>query len=179
MNGPMTAGGVTGEELPVPHVEFEVTLTERGYRGVLLHLAALRLRFVPFVLGFAALLAYGSAMRTEAAGLFAAALAIPVVLWGYLAWVSASPSARALYASVAYGLSDEALTYRSAEGDGEIRWAEVRRWREAAEHILVYVTGTTYLLIPVSQLDDVLAERVRAVLREKVGPEVRSTRRMR
>lgn len=179
MNGPVTAEGVTGEGRPTPHVRFETTLTERGYRGVLLHLAALRLRFVPFVLGFAAFLAYGSGMRTEAVGLFAAAIAIPVVLWGYLAWVSASPSARALYAPVSYEFTDEALTYRSAEGDGEIRWADVRRWREAAQHILVYVTGTTYLLVPVDQLDDAVAEQARAVLREKVGPEVRSARRMR
>jgi len=160
-------------------VRFEVALTERGYRGVLLHLAALRLRFVPPVLGLAAFLAYGSGMRTEAVGLFAVVIAIPVVLWGYLAWVSASPSARSLYAPVTYEFTPEALVYRSPEGDGEIAWADVRRWREAASHILIYVSASNYLLVPVADLDEAVCERVRAALLERVGPAVRTARRMR
>lgn len=86
-------------------VDFNVTLTERGYRNVLLHLAALRLRFVPPALGMAAMFAYVSGMRTEAIVLFAGGIAIPVVVWGYLAWLSGSPSSRALYAPVRYKLT--------------------------------------------------------------------------
>jgi hypothetical protein len=156
-----------------------VTLTERGYRGVLMHLAALRLRFVPPALGLAALLAYSAGMRTEAIGLFAAALAIPIVLWGYLAWVSASPSSRALYVPVEYELTGSALVYRSQEGDGEIEWEQVSRWREAAEHILIYLAGTTYLLVPLSELEPAVRDALEGHLRERVGPPARRARHMR
>lgn len=160
-------------------LRFTVTLTERGYRGVLMHLAALRLRFIPPALGFAALLAYSAGMRTEAIGLFAAALAIPIVLWGYLAWVSASPSSRALYVPVEYELTGSAIVYRSQEGDGEIEWERIFRWREAAEHILIYIAGTTYLLVPLSGLEPAVREALEEHLRERVGPPARRARRMR
>jgi hypothetical protein len=160
-------------------LRFTVTLTERGYRGVLMHLAALRLRFVPPALGFAALLAYTAGMRTEAIGLFAAALAIPIVLWGYLAWVSASPSSRSLYVPVEYELTGSAIVFHSEEGDGEIEWERVARWREAAEHILIYVTGSTYLLVPLSELETTAHAALEEQLRERVGPPARRARRMR
>lgn len=165
-------------ENPAP-LRFTATLTERGYRGVLLHLAALRLRFVPPALGFAALFAYGAGMREQAIVLFAGALAIPIVLWGYLAWVSSSPSSRALYASVDYEFTDAGIRYRSAEGDGQIGWEMIGRWRTAADHVLIYVTGSTYLLIPVSTLEPDLAEALESELRDHVGPAARRARRMR
>jgi hypothetical protein len=160
-------------------VSFDIVLTERGYRGVLLHLAALRLRFVPPALGMAALFTYGAGMRTEAIALFSGALAIPIVLWGYLAWLSRSPSSHSLYTPVRYELTVEAITYSSAEGDGRIDWDSVTRWREAAEHLLVYVTSSIYLVLPIDDLGEDTLREVEAMLADKVGPKGRRTRRLR
>ena len=162
-----------------PPLSFDVTLTERGYRGVLLHLAALRLRFVPPALGMAALLAYSGGMRTEAIALFAGALAIPIVFWGYLAWLSGSPTSRSLYAPVHYELSGEAITYSSAEGDGHLAWDSIVRWREAAGHLLVYVSSSNYLLLPLEDLSEDARPELEAMLAEKVGPRGRRAKRLR
>jgi hypothetical protein len=160
-------------------ISFDATLTERGYRGVLLHLAALRLRFVPPALGMAALLAYSAGMRTEAIALFAGALAIPIVFWGYLAWLSGSPTSRSLYTPVHYVLTGEAITYSSAEGDGQIAWDSIVRWREAAGHLLVYVTSSNYLLLPMEGLAEGTLASLEAMLSEKVGPRGRRAKRLR
>jgi hypothetical protein len=160
-------------------VRFNVTLSERGYRGVLLHLAALRLRFVPPVLGLAAMLAYGAGMRTEAIALFAGGIAIPLVVWGYLAWLSSSPSSRALYAPVRYEFTDRGIVYASDEGDGVLPWDGVKRWREAVGHLLIYVSGSSYLLVPLDDLSSETRGRVEEALRNKVGPSGRRARRLR
>jgi hypothetical protein len=160
-------------------ISFDATLTERGYRGVLLHLAALRLRFVPPALGMAALLAYSAGMRTEAIALFAGALAIPIVFWGYLAWLSGSPTSRSLYTPVHYVLTGEAITYSSAEGDGQIAWDSIIRWREAAGHLLVYVSSSNYLLLPLDDLPEHTRRELEAMLAEKVGPRGRRAKRLR
>ncbi|MBE0417038.1 MAG: YcxB family protein [Coriobacteriia bacterium] len=160
-------------------VDFNVTLTERGYRNVLLHLAALRLRFVPPALGMAAIFAYASGMRTEAIVLFAGGIAIPVVVWGYLAWLSGSPSSRALYAPVRYKLTGGGIAYSSAEGDGVLAWDGVERWREAAGHLLIYVSGSTYLLVPVDGLSPEVRDAVENALRDRVSPPGRRPRRLR
>lgn len=160
-------------------VTFDVTLTERGYRGVLLHLAALRLRFVPPALGMAALFAYAVGMRTEAIMLFGGGIAIPIVVWGYLAWLSGSPSSRPLYAPVRYDLTEEGISYASPEGDGEIAWDSIVRWREAAEHLLIYMSGSNYVLVP---MDGVSAETRRAIetmLVDRVGSRGRRAKRLR
>lgn len=156
-----------------------LTLTERGYRGVLLHLAARRLRFVPPVLGFAAFVAYGAGARAQAVTLFLGALAIPIVLWGYLAWVSKSPNARSLYETTTYEFTDGGILYRSAQEQGRVDWDQVSRWREVAEHVLVYLTGSTYLLLPVGELDPALRAGLERILREKLGPAGRRARPMR
>jgi hypothetical protein len=162
-----------------PPISFDVTLTERGYRGVLLHLAALRLRFVPPALGMAAMLAYSAGMRTEAIALFAGALAIPIAFWGYLAWLSRSPTSRSLYIPVHYELTGEAITYSSAEGDGRLAWDSIVRWREAAGHLLVYVSSSNYLLLPMEGLADGTLQSLEAMLTEKVGPRGRRAKRLR
>lgn len=150
--------------------EFEVTLAERGYRAVLLHLSALKLRFVPPALGMAGLLAYGAGMRTEAIGLFGAAVAVPVVVWGYLAWLAGSPSARPLYAPVRYVFTDTGVRYASPEGDGAIEWGTLKRWREAAGHVLLYLSSSKYLLIPVEEMPEPVRAAFIARLTEQLGP---------
>lgn len=172
---PREASGPTGGS----DVHLRVHLTERGYRSVLLHLAALRLRFVPPVLGMFGMLAYAAGMRTEAIALFGGVVAIPVVVWGYLAWLSGSPSSRPLYTPVEYRLTEAGVGYRSAEGDGEIGWDSVVRWREAAGHLLIYVSGSNYLLIPLEDVAHETREALEAVLRERVGPPGRRAGRLR
>ncbi len=159
----MTAPG--GQALVI-----ETQLTERGYRGVLLHLAALRLRFAPLALGLAGMLTYGSGYRTEALGLFGALIAIPIVLWGYLTWLTGSPSSRPLYVPVRYVFDDDAVRFESPEGDGEIPWDDLSRWREAAGHILLYLTGTRYLVIPVEPMPEQTRSALEALLGDKLGP---------
>ena len=158
---------------------FDVTLTERGYRSVLIHLAALRLRFVPPALGIAALLAYSAGMRTEAIALFGGGIAIPIVVWGYLAWLSGSPSSRALYAPVTYRFTEDGIAYASGEGDGQLAWDSVVRWKEAAGHLLIYVSGSNYLLLPTDGLASATVERIETTLADKVGPRGRRARRLR
>lgn len=147
----------------------ETRLTERGYRAVLLHLAALRLRFAPFALGMAGMLLYGGGYRTEAIGMFAALIAIPVVLWGYLTWMTASPSSRPLYVPVRYTFTTQDVLYESEEGDGRLSWEELGRWREAVGHVLLYLSSTRYLVIPVEQLTTQERDRLEALLEEKLG----------
>lgn len=164
---------------PAGDLAFEVTLTEKGYRGVLLHLAARRLRFVPPVLGVAAMFAYGAGMRTEAIGLFGGVVAIPVAVWGYLAWLAGSPTARQLYAPVSYTFSERGIGYTSPEGDGEIGWDGVRRWREAAGHVLLYVSASKYLLVPADDLDEQTRRSLLSWLHERIGPSGRQPGRLR
>lgn len=171
-------GYAEGGDHATPPLGFTVTLTERGYRRVLIHLAALRLRFVPPALAFGGVYAYAADGRTEAAGLFLAAIALPITVWGYLAWVSGSPRSQALYAPVQYEFGVNGIAYRSPDGDGEIEWRRVRRWREAVEHILVYVSGAAYVLVPVEDLDEVMRSRLHDELTKRVGPAGR-VRRMR
>ncbi|MBW6467808.1 MAG: YcxB family protein [Coriobacteriia bacterium] len=158
---------------------FDVTLTEQGYRRVLLHLAALRLRFVPPALGMAALLAYSAGMRTEAIALFGGGIAIPIVVWGYLAWLSGSPSSRSLYAPVHYEFTGEGIVFASPEGDGELAWDSVVRWKEAADHLLIYVSGSNYLLLPIDGLAAATLDRIEFALADKVGPRGRRAGRLR
>ncbi|HET6498470.1 MAG TPA: YcxB family protein [Coriobacteriia bacterium] len=157
---------------------FTVTLTERGYRRVLIHLAALKLRFLPPALTFGGMYAYAAGGRVEGAGLFLAAIALPVTLWGYLSWVSGSPRSRALYEPISYEFGPEEIAYHSPDASGAIGWERVTRWREAAGHILLYVSGAAYVLVPVEELDDVTRARLRDLLTQRVGP-ARRVRRMR
>lgn len=161
-----------------PSVAFTAELTERGYRRVLIHLAALKLRFVPPVLAFVGVYAYGVGGRVEAAGFFLAALALPISVWGYLSWVSGSPRSQVLYTAVSYVFGPLGITYASSAGDGEIDWARITRWREAVGHILLYVSRASYILVPTEEVEDAVLERVRTQLTERVGPSGRS-RRMR
>ena len=147
----------------------ETQLTARGYRSVLLHLAALRLRFAPLALGMAGMLSYGAGYRTEALGLFGALIAIPIVLWGYLSWLTSAPSSRPLYVPVRYTFTAEGILYESAEGDGELAWEDLTRWREATGHVLLYLSGSRYLVIPVEQLAEEDRTRLEGLLGEKLG----------
>ncbi len=158
-NTPVDAA--VGAHSDPPPVEFESVLTPRGYRGVMLHLAARTLRFAPALVAIAGMVAYGTGARTAGFTLFATLLAIPLVVWGYVSWLANSPSATPLYAPVTWRFSKEGIRYSSAEGDGEIEWQAVSRWRAVVDHLMLYVTGSNYLLIPI---DAVPAER-RADLR--------------
>ncbi len=149
-------------------MEFESALTEDGYRRVLIQLAARRLRFAPAIVGAAAFIAYGSGLRTEALGLFGTLLAVPLVVWGYVSWLSGSPSARQLYVPVRYSLNPDGVCYSSAEGDGELAWSEVVRWRKAAGHLLLYVSSSRYLLLVVDGLAEETQAAVEGVLSDKV-----------
>lgn len=171
--------GVGGREPSCEPLIVGVRVDERGYRRVLLHLAALRLRFVPPLLGLLAFSAYAAGARTEAATLFLGALAIPIVLWGYLAWLSKSPRSRSVYAPVRYEFTDAAIAYRASESEGIIPWDQVVRWREAADHLLVYVSSSSYLLVPLADLESGVQARLRQILTEHVAPLNRRARRIR
>ena len=143
-------------------VMFTATLTPRGYRGVMLHLAARALRFAPPLVAIGGVIAYGSGASATGFTMFAALLAIPLVVWGYVSWLANSPSATVLYTPVAWVFSTERIGYSSAEGDGQIAWSSVTRWRSVADHLMLYTSGSNYVLIPV---EDVPVE-LRAELRE-------------
>ncbi len=153
-----------------PSVAFETTLAPRGYRDVLLHLAARRLRFAPMAVAIAGMLAYGSGLRTEALGMFAALIAIPVVLWGYLSWLTGAPSSAPLYRPVRYTFGEAGIGYESEDGDGSIAWEEIVRWREANGHLLLYPGSSRYVVIPVEQLAETDRRAVEDLLGRKVGP---------
>ncbi|MDY0088572.1 MAG: YcxB family protein [Coriobacteriia bacterium] len=167
------------QERPSDRLVVTVSPNDRGYRRVLLHLAALRLRFVPPVLGLLALLAYSAGARTEAVALFLGALAIPIVVWGYLAWLSKSPRSQSLYATVTYEFTSDNIIYHSSFGEGTIRWDQVLRWREVAEHVLIYVSGSSYLLLPLSDLEEPASACLRETLEQHVGRVDRRSRRIR
>ncbi|MBS3956232.1 MAG: YcxB family protein [Clostridiales bacterium] len=143
-------------------VAFTATLTPRGYRGVMLHLAARALRFAPPLVAIGGVIAYGSGASATGFTMFAALLAIPLVVWGYVSWLANSPSAKVLYTPVAWVFSGEQIGYSSAEGDGQIAWSSVTRWRNVVDHLMLYTSGSNYVLIPV---EDVPLE-LRPTLRE-------------
>lgn len=71
------------------------------------------------------------------------------------------------------------IAYSSAEGDGVLAWDGVERWREAAGHLLIYVSGSTYLLVPVDGLSPEVRDAVENALRDRVSPPGRRPRRLR
>jgi len=150
-------------------VEFASVLTPRGYRGVMLHLAARTLRFAPPLVAIGGMIAYGTGARTAGFTLFAALLAVPLVVWGYVSWLANSPSARSLYASVTWRFSADGIGYSSAEGDGEIEWETVNRWRVVVDHLMLYVTGSNYLLIPIDAVPAECRADLRALLVARTG----------
>ncbi len=157
-----SAPGPAEKPAPPAAIAFESTLTRRGYRGVMLHLAARSLRFAPALVAVGGMLAYGTGARSTAFALFATLLAIPLVVWGYVSWLANAPSATSLYAPVSWGFSAEGIRYSTGEGGGEIEWDDVIRWRVVVDHLMLYVSGSNYLLVPV----DAVPESDRDSLRE-------------
>lgn len=145
-------------ESPAAPIEFESTVTEAGYRRVLIRVALRRLRWVlPFLafFGFAAL----GRGDTDIAWLWLVMSAgTMLIVVAYALWVTGSPSAsKAAMVRVRYRADGEGLRYESADGSGLIEWDRLRRWEVAADHYLLYVGAATYLLVPVSDLDVVEA----------------------
>jgi hypothetical protein len=95
-----------------------------------------------------------------------------VVIWGYVTYMSRSPAVAVVYAPVRYEFDDSGVRYAGDEGSGEFPWSAVARWRVAADHYLLYVGGSTYLLVPADAFEPAEEMRFAALLREHVpkGP---------
>lgn len=152
------------------------TLTPKGYRAVLLHMAALRLRFVVTILAFLGFGALGAGFDGPGFFIFIAMIGVVITVWGYIAWNVSSPSRIELYEPVAYEFGPDAIVYASPSGAGEIPWSRIPRWRYAAGHYLLYVTGASYLLVPESCVDAEDIDRLEAVLRERIRKGPKRTR---
>jgi len=156
-------------------VRVTVTLTPRGYRGVLLHLSALKLRLVVPLLAFFGFAALGAGFNTQAFAVLSTLGAVVLTVWGYIAWNVNSPSRAGLYEPVAYEFDPEHIVYAGAEGAGTIAWDQVRSWRYASGHYLLYVAGASYLLVPEGDLGAGEVDRFEQLLRSSVkrGPRRR------
>lgn len=154
---------------PPGTITFESTLTRRGYRGVMTHLAARTLRFAPVLVAVAGMLAYGTGSRTTGLALFASLVAMMLVVWGYVAWLADSPSAASLYAPVRWNFSAERIRFSSEDGEGEIAWDDVAGWRHVVDHLMLYVSGSRYLLIPVGDIPEADRPRLRDLLVSGAG----------
>ncbi len=147
-------------------------LTQKGYRAVLLHLAALRMRLIVPVLAFFAFSALAGGFTPQALFLLGSLFAIVITTWGYIAWNVSSPSNIELYLPIAYEFDADGVTYGGTAGVGRIEWSSIRRWRYAADHYLLYVAGATYVVIPGADMPSTDVPRFEAFLRTHVpkGP---------
>jgi len=156
-------------------IRITVHLTQSGYRGVLLHLSALKLRLVVPLLAFFAFAALGTGFNTEAFLMLGTLAATLITVWGYITWNTSAPKNAELYLPVAYELDSERIIFAGEAGRGVLEWDRVRKWRYAAGHYLLYVTGATYIMIPEVDLDPADMDRFEALLWKQVpkGPRKR------
>lgn len=157
-------------------VRLTTTLTQRGYRGVLLHLSAKRLRLIVPMLAFFGFAALGGGFNSQAYGLLAALAAVLITVWGYISWSVSSPRSAPLYEPVAYEFSETGIVMAGEEGASSLEWSEVRRWAFAAGHYLLYVTGASYMLIPIEGVPASDIDRLESLLRTHVRKGPRALR---
>ena len=157
-------------------LQLTVALTPRGYRGVLLHLSAKRLRLIVPMLAFFGFAALGGGFNAQAFGLLAALAAVLITVWGYISWNVSSPRSTPLYVPVAYEFSDEGIVMADEDGASSLEWTSVRRWAFAAGHYLLYVAGASYLLLPVEGVSGDDTDRLETLLRTHVRKGPRALR---
>ncbi len=135
-------------------VAFEVALDQAGYRRVLTRLAYERLRFAVPLLAVVGL--YSSASGSSGGALlsFAALLGLPIAIWGLVSWQVYRPGRTPIYAPMQYSVAQEGLVYGPADSLRIVEWSEFKRWREAPGHVLLFVTGSQYVLVPTDPLGD-------------------------
>ncbi len=158
-----------------PSIRVTSALTPEGYRAVLLHLSALRLRFVVALMSFFGFASLGAGFNTQAFMFLGSLVAVILTVWGYIVWNVSSPSRIELYEPVAYEFGADGIVYAGSSGAGSIEWSRVSRWRYAAGHYLLYVAGASYLLVPETDVAAENAEAFEEMLRDRVrkGPRRR------
>ena len=133
-------------------VNFEVALDKTGYRKVLTRLAYERLRFAVPVLAVVGL--YSSSTGSSGGALlsFAALLGLPIAIWGLVSWQVYRPGRTPIYEPMQYSVAEEGLVYGPADSLRIVECSDFKRWREAAGHVLLFVTGSQYVLVPTDPL---------------------------
>lgn len=151
---------------------FTARLDRRGYRRVLTRLAYERLRFAVPVL--AALGLFSSASGSTGAALlsFAALLGLPIAIYGLVSWQVYRPGRSPLYESHEYRLMPDGLVFGPTESLRIVPWGEFKRWREAAGHVLLFITGSQYVLVPIESLDAEAGDAFIGLLTELIGSPV-------
>ncbi|MDA3936263.1 MAG: YcxB family protein [Actinomycetota bacterium] len=131
---------------------FSVALSRKGYRRVLTRLAYERLRFAVPLLGAIGL--FSSASGATRAGLlsFAALLGLPIAIYGLVSWQVYRPGRSPIFAHLEYRTTDEGLVFGPRGSLRIVEWGEFKRWREVADHVLLFVKGSQYVLIPTHSL---------------------------
>jgi YcxB-like protein len=118
-----------------------------------------------------------AAVVAAGAGLLLGPLAI-LVLWG-VSFALLPKRARRLYRQhrslqkeVSYGWSEAGLSYRSANGSGEIAWQDFHRWSEGPHAFLFYLTDQLFHFVIRRQLSETEAADLRNTA-SALGPERR------
>lgn len=156
-------------ELSLARVVADVRLTESGYRRALVHLSALRLRFVAPVLAAVAFASIAS--RDSGTGVLSvySFVGLFLVTWGYIEWQVRSPVNRQIYEPVHYEFAEDGVRYRTGEGEGEIAWSAITRWRFAAGHYVLHAAWGAFLLLPEESLVTGTAQDLEDLLRLHVA----------
>jgi len=160
-------------------IRITATLTQEGYRSLLLHLSALRLRLVAPLLAFFGFAALGAGFNSQGTVAFVVLVAIFITVWGYITWLTSSPRTTELYLPVVYEFSPDGIVFTGQAGEGSLEWQQVKRWNLRAGHYQLYVAGASYLLIPQDDIEGPSISRFEELLRQHVskGPRKRSTTR--
>lgn len=155
-----------------PEIRFESRLTEQGYRGVMLRVSLMRLRYVLPVAAFFVFNALGRGDLRTAWILGAMTLGTVFIVVLYANWASGSPTQRGVYEPVSYRTTPEGLEFTSGERSGLVAWDTIRRWEYVREHYLLHVGSTSYVLVPAAAFAGQDAGAFEAVLRAHVthGP---------
>ncbi len=147
-----------------------VQLSRKGYRRVLTRLAYERLRFAVPLLAGVGLISSASGSSGAALLSFGALLGLPIAVWGLVSWQVYRPGRHALYEPTEYRFAEEGLVFGPGDARLIVEWSDFSRWREAAEHALLFVQGSQYVLIPLDELGAEDADWIRVILLERIGP---------
>ncbi|MDP2181408.1 MAG: YcxB family protein [Actinomycetota bacterium] len=164
------------EEGRTATVVADVHLTEVGYRRALVHLSALRLRYVAPML--TAVVFASVASGDSGAGVLSiySFVGFLLIVWAYVEWQVRSPVNRSIYEPVRYEFAEDGVSYRTTDGEGEIPWSSIVRWRVAAGHYVLHAAWGAFLLLPDDSLVVGTPEDLETLLRAHVarGPRGRA-----
>lgn len=166
--GPAAADATRAANAATRVVRITVALTPKGYRAVLLHLSALKLRLVVPLMAFFGFASLGAGFDTQGVLILSSMVGIVLTVWGYIAWNASSPSRIELYEPVAYEFGVDGIVYASASGAGTIEWGQVAKWGYAVGHYLLYVAGASYLVVPECDIADGEVDAFETLLRAHV-----------